>query len=106
MSESPESTSKPAPSNPPAPPGPPPPYWLYRLAAWVGIIAGIVFIVSSIFFAGVYVSKGGHHCHHGTSMFHKGHHDRGADHLSPGSEAPGPAQVPQSVTQPPPAPGR
>lgn len=113
MSESPESTSTSTSSTPPAPQKP---YWLYRLAAWVGIIAGIVFIVSSIFFAGAYVGRGGwhghhgHHCHHhqrdGAAMFHKMHHDRGPGDLPQGSENAGPGEVPQSVTQSPPAPGR
>jgi len=41
------------------------PYWLYRFAAWVGIVAGIVFIVLSVFFAGFKVAHLGHHgCHH------------------------------------------
>ena len=37
------------------------PYWLYRFAAWVGIVAGIVFIVLSVFFAGFKVAHLGHH---------------------------------------------
>ena len=41
------------------------PYWLYRFAAWVGIVAGIVFIVLSVFFAGFKIAHLGHHgCHH------------------------------------------
>ncbi|MEO8816234.1 MAG: hypothetical protein ABI307_11790 [Mycobacterium sp.] len=105
MSESPESTSKSVPS---APPAAPPPYWLYRFAAWVGIIAGIVFIVSSVFFAGVYVSKGGHHCHHHRhhhSMSHHGHH-KGPGPTAPGSDNPGPGELPQSVTPSPAPAGR
>jgi len=107
----------PQPANPStAPPVEQKPYWLYRLAAWVAIVAGIVFIVSSIFVAGVYASGGmrGHHCHHGHhghhhgAMFHKGHH-RGPGPMVPpaGPEGPGPGEPPPSVTRPPaPTPGR
>ncbi|WP_370492674.1 hypothetical protein [Mycobacterium sp. pW045] len=120
MSETPDTTT-----TPPAPPGEPKPYWLYRLAAWVAIVAGIVFIVSSIFFAGVWASKGGprgHHCHHKHhgAMFHKGFHEgfhggfhhgphRGPGSMAPpsGPEGPGPGEVPPLVTRPPaPTPGR
>lgn len=109
MSETPGTTRPPA-----VPPGPvePKPYWVYRLAAWVAIVAGIVFIVSSIFFAGVYASGGmrGHHCHHKHhgphhgAMFHQGFHQgphRGPGPMRPGPERPGPGELPPSVTQSP-----
>ncbi|MEB3034645.1 hypothetical protein [[Mycobacterium] nativiensis] len=111
MSETPQPA--PAPTAPPAP-SEPKPYWVYRLAAWVAIVAGIVFIVSSIFLAGVYASGGmrGHHCHHGHhghhhgAMFHKGPH-RGPGPMMQGPEGEGPGELPPSVTKPPaPAPGR
>lgn len=118
MSETPETTSPPA-----VPPGPgeQKPYWVYRLAAWVAIVAGVVFIVSSIFFAGVWASHGGprgHHCHHGHHHgamhhdgFHRGFHHgphRGPGPMAPaGPEGPGPGEVPPSVTHSPaPTPGR
>jgi len=80
------------------------PYWLYRFAAWVGIVAGIGFIVLSIFFAGFKVAHlGHHHCrHHGWHHQHPGgpdgprHHDQGAG-LHHGFGGPGPSQVPESV---------
>lgn len=116
MSETPDITT------PPAPPGPveQKPYWLYRLAAWVAIVAGIVFIVSSIFFAGVYASGGmrGQHCHRGHhgphhgAMFDKGFHrgphwGPGPMAPPPGPESPGPGEPPPSVTHSPaPTPGR
>lgn len=115
MSETPETTA-----TPPAAPGDPKPYWLYRLAAWVAIVAGVVFIVSSIFFAGVWASHGGprgHHCHHGHhghhAMFHKGPHrgpgpmEFGPGPMEFGPDRQGPGEPPPSVTQPPaPRPGR
>lgn len=119
MSQTPEPTTPPA-----APPVEQKPYWVYRLAAWVAIVAGVVFIVSSIFVAGVYASGGmrGHHCHRGHhgphhgAMFHKGFHEgfhhgphRGPGPMAPppGPEGAGPTDVPPSVTRPPaPTPGR
>lgn len=106
MSETPDTTT-----TRPAPPGEPKPYWLYRLAAWVAIVAGIVFIVSSIFFAGVWLSgggPGGHHCHHGHhghhAMFHKFHH-HGPGPMEFGPDSRGPGELPPSVTtQSPPSP--
>jgi hypothetical protein len=53
----------------------PPPYEpvkaprLYVAAAWVVIVAGIVFILSTVFFAGAMVVGLGYHCHY------KHHHD-------------------------------
>lgn len=109
MTETPGTTTAPAGAPEPKP------YWLYRLAAWVAIVAGIVFIVSTIFLAGVYASGGmrGHQCHHGPqhghhhdAMFHKGHH-RGPGPMMQGPEGAGPGELPPSVTKPPaPAPGR
>ncbi len=51
---------------------------LNAVAAWVGIVAGVVFIVSTIFFSGFFLGmhSGGHHGHgHGhrhMSMMHRG----------------------------------
>ena len=80
------------------------PYWLYRFAAWVVIVAGIVFIVLSVFFAGFKVAHLGHHgCHH-----HGGHHHSmgqgGPQHHGQGTgfhegvRGPGPSHMPESVT--------
>lgn len=90
MTDSPEHTSHPAPTQQK-------PYWLYRFAAWVVIVAGIVFIVSTIFFTGAYVGRGGHqhHCHHSMS------HHEGAGPAMPEDAHPGPGEAPASV-----APGR
>jgi hypothetical protein len=37
---------------------------LFVVAAWVVIVAGILFILSTIFFAGAMVFGISHHCHH------------------------------------------
>jgi hypothetical protein len=91
------------------------PYWLYRFAAWVGIVAGITFIVLSVFFTGFRVAHmGNHHCHHHgwkhhSMMNHEGgpqHHGQGAGfHHGPegrgfhqGFDGPGPSHMPESVT--------
>jgi hypothetical protein len=57
----------------PGPTPPPPPFVtkhsrLYQVAAWVVIVAGIVFVVAVIFFSGAAVAGYGHpwgHHHHG-----------------------------------------
>jgi hypothetical protein len=70
------------------PPAAPPPVYaeprrhgrLTAVAAWVGIVAGVVFIVAVIFFSGFILGahSGGHHGgghgdrHRGFAMFHKG----------------------------------
>ena len=43
-----------------------PPARLYQVLAWVGIVAGVVFIVAVIFFSGVFFGRasGGHHGWH------------------------------------------
>lgn len=52
------------------------PYWVYRFAAWVGIVAGIVFIAAVIFFSGAKIGHHGgwaghhHHHHHHHAMMH------------------------------------
>jgi hypothetical protein len=84
------------------------PYWLYRFAAWVVIVAGIVFIVTTVFFAGFKIA--GHHGHHGCHHRHMGQHHAmgpGGMHQGPGAHggpggpggaaSPGPSQPPQSV---------
>lgn len=85
-----------------APASPAKPYWLYRLAAWVVIVAGILYIVTTIFFAGYRIA--GHHGHHG--YHHHGHHHPAMFHQrgpggpqggAGGGAVPGPGQPPQSV---------
>ncbi len=91
------------------------PYWLYRFAAWVVIVAGIVFIVTTIFFAGFKIAHFGHHgCHHhggwhGQHSMGQGgpggpggpqgprHHGEGAA-LHGGFGGPGPSHIPESVS--------
>lgn len=86
------------------------PYWLYRFAAWVGIIAGIVFIAATVFFAGAKLTHRGGWCghhHHHHSMMHGGPDHRGPGPMGPGSQLPGPGEVPPSANPaPPPPPGR
>jgi len=55
---------------------------LNQVAAWVGIVAGIVFIVGAVFFSGFFLGRhsggegfGGHHRPPGPMMFHGGHGD-------------------------------
>src|ERR1700761_1781858 len=93
---------------------------VFQFAAWVAIVAGIVFIVSVIFFSGYALGKHSGHGHHG----HKHHAMMGHPHrfggpggpggawgpggpgaLPPGGApaapapgAPGPSQIPSSVS--------
>ena len=103
-------------------PAPPPPAEVvhrtprvFHFAAWVAIVAGIVFIVSVIFFSGFILGK-----HSGHGGFHHGQHKHhammwhprhggpggpggGPGAISPGGPAsatpgaPGPGQIPSSV---------
>lgn len=103
-----------APSSPGGAPAPStPPNRLYQFAAWVGIVAGIVFIVAVIFFAGfglgmhTHMHHVGHHKHH--AMVHRGHapkgHRGGPGFVIPGrpggpghaGHGNGPGQPPQSI---------
>lgn len=113
MSETPETPTRPTTVAAGQAPVAEKPYWLYRFAAWVVIVAGIVFIVATVFFTGFKIAHIGHHgCHdHGRhhprdqgpgpqGMHHHGerpalHHD--------GFGGPGPSQLPESVS-PSPAP--
>ena len=77
---------------------------VFIVAAWVAIVAGIVFIVSVIFFAGMALG------HHGGGMHHHKHHammmhphrfggpgGQGGGPASATPGAPGPSQIPSSV---------
>lgn len=76
---------------------------VFKAAAWVAIVAGIVFIVSVIFFTGYALGKHGghggyhhrHHAHHAKFMHPHGMQGAPAA-VSPGTPA-GPGQVPTSV---------
>ncbi len=85
---------------------------VFIAAAWVAIVAGIVFIVSVIFFTGMALGHhGGHHHHHkhhamfmhprgpggpgGPGAGPAGTQGGGPASASPG--APGPSQIPSSV---------
>jgi hypothetical protein len=117
MSEIPETpTVRTTATNPPATgttvPAKPP--RLYQVAAWVVIVAGILYIVTTIFFAGFKIAGHHghhHHWHHQNAMVH---HHRGPGggpggpggpgaHVGfggpggPGSAVPGPGQPPASV---------
>ncbi|MDT5210870.1 MAG: hypothetical protein QOF67_3285 [Mycobacterium sp.] len=72
---------------------------LTAVAAWVGIVAGVVFIVGSIFFSGFFLGahSGGHHRgghHHGGGehgfMMHRG----GPPPMGPGGNRPWPPSGP------------
>lgn len=106
MSETPETRPTTVATEPAAVPVKP--YWLYRFAAWVVIVAGIVFVITTVFFAGFKIA--GHHGHHGCHHHWKEHamahhgapHGQGADfHGGPGgpggSASLGPSQPPTSV---------
>jgi hypothetical protein len=82
---------------------------VFIAAAWVAIVAGIVFIVSVIFFTGMALGHhGGHHHHHKhhAMMMHPhrfGGPGGGPGAIAPGAPgavtpgAPGPSQIPSSV---------
>jgi hypothetical protein len=111
MSETPETPTRPTavattPTTEPAKP-----YWLYRFAAWVVIVAGILFIAMSILFASFKIA--GHHDHNGcdhhagqhhamgSGGMHHGHGPEAGFHGGPGgpggSASLGPSQPPPSV---------
>ncbi|WP_372511592.1 hypothetical protein [Mycobacterium gordonae] len=90
---------------------------VFKAAAWVAIVAGIVFIVSVIFFTGfrlgLAAGHGGghrHHKHHPAMMHRSGFPANGGQQqVGPGTGPGGPSQVPSSVAPsvaPSPTPGR
>jgi hypothetical protein len=71
---------------------------VFQFAAWVAIVAGIVFIVAVIFFTGFGLGKatghhGGHHHHKHHAAFMHPHRFGGPG--GPGGPGGGPAAVPQ-----------
>jgi hypothetical protein len=89
---------------------------LNQILAWVGIIAGVVFIVAVIFFSGFWIgSASGHHC-----GWHHGYHNwgqmgpggpmgpgqmgpggmMGPGQIGPGGMMPGGATTPPAATRP------
>lgn len=71
---------------------------LNQVLAWVGIVAGVVFVVAVVFFSGFFLGKhsGGSHGmwgHHvkGVHMIHRGQHPMGpwGPGPGPGGQAPG-----------------
>ncbi|MGH3677035.1 MAG: hypothetical protein ACRDU5_15110 [Mycobacterium sp.] len=112
MSETPDHPLESARTAPlaPTPPPPPPhrPSRLHQVAAWVGIVAGVVFIVAVVFGTGFMVGKNAGHRDHGPVMFHRGGPPpfpmgpRGEFERPPGFLFPG---GPRSEPQPPPQPG-
>jgi hypothetical protein len=114
MSETPENPTRPTTVATEPATVPVKPYWLYRFAAWVVIVAGIVFIAMSVFFAGFKIAghHGHHGCHHhwaqhhavGPGGMHKGHGQGAGLHQGgpggpggPNDYIGGPSQPPQSV---------
>ncbi|WP_414684102.1 hypothetical protein [Mycobacterium marinum] len=107
MSETSEASA--APTSTVVAPPPPPQHQtpkVFKAAAWVAIVAGIVFIVSVIFFTGFRLGmhsghggfhRGHHHKHHPAMMLRPGMHHGGAAAVSPGSGPGGPGEVPTSV---------
>ncbi|HME46750.1 hypothetical protein [Mycobacterium sp.] len=82
---------------------------LYAALAWVGIVAGVVFIVAIVFFSGFALGRhagggyGGHHHHHwqGAGMSHHGGPPPMATWRSPGGQfgpgGPGGSQSPTTA---------
>lgn len=90
---------------------------VFKAAAWVAIVAGVVFIISVIFFTGFRLGMmsgghghhGHHHKHHPAMMHRGGYPNGGPGAVNPGGGPGGPSQVPPSVapsTAPSPTPGR
>jgi hypothetical protein len=87
---------------------------LYRALAWVGIVAGSLFIVATVFFSGYVLGKNSDAGpHHGPNRmlltpFHKGMGPDGPmmgprDRIGPGSGGMGPGEGPRSERLTPPS---
>src|ERR1700760_3843925 len=72
MTQAPEPQFQPPPPGPPPPPHAVKPSRLYQAAAWVVIVAGTVFVVAVIFFAGAFVAGHDHPFRHHHGMFGPG----------------------------------
>ncbi len=83
---------------------------VFQFAAWVAIVAGIVFIVATIFFFGLMLGHAGHHGHHHHHAAWMHPHRMGGPGGQGGPGAGGPAGVPgggpASVTPGAPGPGQ
>jgi hypothetical protein len=67
---------------------------LNKVAAWIGVVAGTVFIVGAIFFSGFFMGLvaghgGGHHGHHGGGGQSEWHHHHGGPDGFQGRPGPG-----------------
>jgi len=90
------------------------PNMVSQIAVWIGLVAGVVFIVAVIFFAGLFIGSGGYfdRDRHGDDcgMHHRGHMMGPGGMMGPGQMAPGqmgPGQMGPGQQQPtttPPAP--
>lgn len=99
MTELPDSPKQPADSSAerqgtePLQPDPRPdeqPKRLNQVLVWVGIIAGVLFIVVLIFFSGFIVGYATHGCYGGNSGDHSEHMGPGGEHGKGGMTRPGP----------------
>jgi hypothetical protein len=103
MTETPQPTGR----TPAATAAPHKPNRLYQAAAWVAIVAGIVFIVAVVFFSGFVMGRHAgphhfrHHHKHHPAMFHPGHAHRGPGSVAPGGPSRGPGGVTPGPGQPP-----
>jgi hypothetical protein len=86
---------------------------VFQAAAWVAIVAGIVFIVAVVFFSGFILGRHAgphhfrHHHKHHPAAFHHGNRQMGPGPAAPGARTrgpgtpggatPGPGQPPASV---------
>jgi hypothetical protein len=92
------------------------PNMLSQIAVWVGLVAGVVFIVAAIFFSGLFIGSGGyfdrggddcgmyHHCHMMGPGGMIGPGQMGPGQMGPGQMGPGqqqPTTTPAVPTTPP-----
>src|ERR1700756_372784 len=82
--------------------------WVFRFAAWVAAIAGIVFILAVVFFSGFILGhRGGHHgVHHHKHHAMMMHPHRWGGPGGPGGPGAIPGGGPASVAPTPPGPGQ
>jgi hypothetical protein len=76
---------------------------LNQALVWVGIVAGVVFVVALIFFSGFVLGKasghdgGGHHEYHHSEQMMPGHNGRGGM-MGPARQAPPTTTTPAPTT--------